>query len=129
MPDLSILVVDDSVTMRRIIVNSLMKLGYEKVIEAKDGKDALGKMYAENIDFIITDWNMPEMNGLEFVNTLKADDSFKDIPILMVTTRSLKEDVVSALKAGVDNYIAKPFTPEVLKEKMSAVLEKRGIKV
>ena len=126
MPDLNILVVDDSVTMRRIIVNSLGKLGYKNIIEAVDGKDALGKMYTEKVNFIITDWNMPEMNGLDFVNAIKEEASFKDIPILMVTTRSLKDDVVVALKAGVDNYVVKPFTPEVLKEKMDAVLQRKG---
>jgi two-component system chemotaxis response regulator CheY len=125
MSDMSILVVDDSVTMRRIVINSLGKLGYSKFIEAVDGKDALGKMYSEKIDFIITDWNMPEMSGLEFVTAVKKDASFKDIPILMVTTRSLKEDVMEALKIGVDNYVAKPFTPEVLGGKMQAILKKK----
>ena len=126
MADLNFLVVDDSVTMRRIIVNSLGKLGYKDVVEATDGKDALGKLYSEKVNFIITDWNMPEMSGLEFVNAVKEDASFKELPILMVTTRSLKEDVVEALKSGVDNYVVKPFTPEILKEKMDAVLAKRG---
>ena len=127
MADLHILVVDDSLTMRRILTNSLKKLGYEDVIDAVDGKDALGKLYSEEINFIITDWNMPEMSGLEFVTAVREDAKFKDIPILMVTTRSLKEDVVVALKAGVDNYVAKPFTPEVLQEKMKAILSKKGL--
>lgn len=127
MADLSILVVDDSLTMRRILTNSLGKLGYKDVLEAVDGKDALGKLYSEDINFIITDWNMPEMSGLEFVTAVREDAKFKDIPILMVTTRSLKEDVVVALKAGVDNYVAKPFTPEVLQEKMNAILSKKGL--
>ena len=124
MSDLSILVVDDSATMRRIIINSLNKLGYSQVIEAADGKDGLGKLYSESVNFIITDWNMPEMNGMEFVTAVKKDDSLNKIPILMVTTRSLKDDVVNALKSGVDNYVVKPFTPDVLKEKMDAVLNK-----
>lgn len=127
MADLHILVVDDSLTMRRILTNSLKKLGYEDVIDAVDGKDALGKLYSEEINFVITDWNMPEMSGLEFVTAVREDDKFKDIPILMVTTRSLKEDVVVALKAGVDNYVAKPFTPELLQEKMNAILSKKGL--
>lgn len=125
MSDMNILVVDDSVTMRRIVINSLGKLGYSKFIEAVDGKDALGKMYSEKIDFIITDWNMPEMSGLKFVTAVKKDASFKDIPILMVTTRSLKEDVMEALMIGVDNYVAKPFTPEVLGDKIQAILKKK----
>lgn len=127
MADLHILVVDDSLTMRRILTNSLKKLGYEDVIDAVDGKDALGKLYSEEINFVITDWNMPEMSGLEFVTAVREDEKFKDIPILMVTTRSLKEDVVVALKAGVDNYVAKPFTPELLQEKMNAILSKKGL--
>ena len=126
MADLRILVVDDSVTMRRIMINSLGKLGYKDVIEAVDGKDAIGKLYSEDINFIITDWNMPEMSGLDFVTAVREDEKFKNVPILMVTTRSLKEDVVVALKAGVDNYVAKPFTPEVLQEKINAILSKKG---
>jgi len=126
MADLNILVADDSVTMRRIIVNSLLKLGYKNIVEASDGKDALGKMFSENINFIIAEWNMPEMSGLEFVNAVRGEDSFKDTPILILTTRGLKEDVVVALKAGVDNFIVKPFTTEVLNEKIQAILKKRG---
>ena len=127
MADLHILVVDDSLTMRRILTNSLKKLGYTDIVDAVDGKDGLGKLYSEDINFIITDWNMPEMSGLEFVTAVREDEKFKDIPILMVTTRSLKEDVVVALKAGVDNYVAKPFTPELLQEKMNAILSKKGL--
>ena len=126
MADLNILVADDSVTMRRIIVNSLVKLGYKNIVEASDGKDALGKMFSENINFIIAEWNMPEMSGLEFVNAVRGEDSFKDTPILILTTRGIKENVVVALKAGVDNFIVKPFTTEVLNEKIQAILKKRG---
>ena len=99
MSELNLLVVDDSTTMRRILLNSLKKLGYDNVVEATDGKDALAKMYSEKINFIITDWNMPEMSGLEFVQSIRGDDAFKNIPILMVTTRSLKDDIISSLKA------------------------------
>ena len=122
MSDLNILVVDDSVTMRRIFLNTLGKLGYANVVEAGDGKEALAKMYSEQVNFIITDWNMPEMNGLEFVQSVRGDDSFKNIPILMVTTRSLKDDIIVALKAGVKNYIVKPFTPDVLDKKIKETL-------
>ena len=124
MSDLTILVVDDSVTMRRILINTLGKLGYSNVFEAKNGKDALAKMYSEKVNFIITDWNMPEMSGLEFVQTVKSDNTFKDIPILMVTTRSLKDDIIVAMKAGVKNYIVKPFTPEVLEKKINEITGK-----
>jgi len=121
-PDLKILAVDDSPTMRRIIVNTLKRAGYTDVVEASDGKDALAKLKVDKINLIITDWNMPEMDGLTLVSTLRAMDEYKDLPVLMVTTRSVKEDIVQALKAGVNNYIVKPFTPDTLKEKIENVL-------
>lgn len=122
MADLKILAVDDSPTMRRIIINTLKRAGFEDVIEASDGKDALAKMKVEKINFIITDWNMPEMDGLSFVTHLRSIAEYKSLPILMVTTRSVKDDIMEALKAGVNNYIVKPFTPETLKDKIEQVL-------
>lgn len=122
MADLKILAIDDSPTMRRIIVNTLKRAGYDDVVEASDGKDALAKMKVEKPNFIITDWNMPEMDGLTFVTNVRASDEFKSIPILMVTTRSVKDDIVEAMKAGVSNYIVKPFTPDTLKAKIDQVL-------
>ena len=122
MSDLKILAVDDSPTMRRIIVNTLKRAGYEDVTEASDGKDALAKMQIEKFNFVITDWNMPNMDGLAFVTTLRGDPETKTVPILMVTTRSVKDDIVSALKAGVNNYVVKPFTPDTIKEKINEVL-------
>ena len=122
MSNLKILAVDDSPTMRRIIINTLKRAGYDDVIEASDGKDALAKMKVDKVNFIITDWNMPEMDGLTFVNTVRATAEYKSLPILMVTTRSVKDDIVEALKAGVNNYIVKPFTPDTLKEKIEQVL-------
>ncbi len=122
MADMKILAVDDSPTMRRIIVNTLKRAGFEDVIEASDGKDALAKMKVDKFDVVITDWNMPEMDGLTFVTALRAMDEYKKLPVLMVTTRSVKDDIVDALKAGVNNYIVKPFTPETLKEKIEQVL-------
>ncbi len=122
MANLKILAVDDSPTMRRIIINTLKRAGYNDVVEATDGKDALAKLKGAGINFIITDWNMPEMDGLTFVNNLRSNDEYKELPILMVTTRSVKEDIVEALKAGVNNYIVKPFTPDTLKEKIEQVL-------
>ncbi|MDH4155989.1 MAG: response regulator [candidate division Zixibacteria bacterium] len=119
---MKILAVDDSPTMRRIIVNTLKRAGYTDVVEASDGKDALAKLKVDKINLIITDWNMPEMDGLTLVSTLRAMDEYKDLPVLMVTTRSVKEDIVQALKAGVNNYIVKPFTPDTLKEKIENVL-------
>jgi len=120
--NLKILAVDDSPTMRRIIINTLKRAGFEDVVEACDGKDALAKMKVDKINFVITDWNMPEMDGLTFVSTLRSNAEYKSLPILMVTTRSVKDDIVEALKAGVNNYIVKPFTPDTLKEKIEQIL-------
>lgn len=113
------LVVDDSSTMRRIISNTLKKIGYSNIIEAEDGKDALSKM-TPAVNVVITDWNMPVMDGLEFVKQLRAGD-YKTVPVLMVTTNAAKDDVIQALKAGVNNYVVKPMTPETLQEKISAI--------
>ena len=93
MAEQTILVVDDSVTMRKIIVNTMKKIGYSQFVEAEDGKAALAKMYSENVDLVITDWNMPEMNGLELVNSIRGDASFTYVPIIMLTTRSAKSGV------------------------------------
>lgn len=120
---LKFLVVDDSVTMRRIVANSLKNLGYENLIEAVDGKDALAKLAADDtINFVITDWNMPVFTGLELTKHLRADEKYAKLPILMVTTRGVKEDIIEALQAKVSNYIIKPFTPQVLKEKIDQIL-------
>lgn len=115
------LVVDDSATMRRIVVNSLNRIGFTQCVEASDGADALAA-FDSSVDFVITDWNMPNMSGLDFVKGLRARDDGKKVPILMVTTRSVREDIVLAAQAGVNNYIVKPFTPQVLKEKIDHVL-------
>ncbi len=122
MADLKILAVDDSPTMRRIIINTLKRAGYSDVLEASDGRDALAKMKVDKVNFVITDWNMPEMDGLAFVTALRSMSEYKSLPILMVTTRSVKDDIMEALKAGVNNYIVKPFTPDTLKEKIKQVL-------
>ena len=122
MGDFKILAVDDSPTMRRIIINTLKRAGYQDVIEAQDGKDALAKLKVEKVNFVITDWNMPEMDGLTFVTTLRSIEEYKNLPVLMVTTRSVKEDIMEAMKAGVNNYIVKPFTPDTLKAKIEQIL-------
>ena len=115
------LVVDDSVTMRRIIVNSLQRIGYTDTVEAGDGQEAL-RMYDGSYQFVITDWNMPNMSGIDFARALRARPDGKQVPILMITTRSVREDILAAVQAGVNNYILKPFTPPVLKEKIDQVL-------
>ncbi|WP_337865710.1 response regulator [Ignavibacterium sp.] len=121
--NLKFLVVDDSVTMRRIVINSLANLNYLDYVEATDGKDALAKLESDpEINFVITDWNMPEISGLELVKAIRADERFSELPVLMVTTRGLKNDIIEALKARVNNYILKPFTPQVLREKIEQIL-------
>lgn len=121
--DLKFLVVDDSLTMRRIVSNSLKNLGYNNFIEAENGRDALEKLEADSsINFIITDWNMPEVSGLELVKSIRGNSKYADLPILMVTTRGVKEDILQALQAKVNNYVVKPFTPQVLNEKIDQVL-------
>lgn len=117
------LVVDDSITMRRIVANSLKNLGYNDFVEATDGKDALDKLAADdNINFVITDWNMPVLSGLELIKAIRSDDKLKELPVLMVTTRGIKDDIMEALAAKVNNYIVKPFTPQILKEKIEQIL-------
>lgn len=121
---LKFLVVDDSLTMRRIVANSLKNLGYENFVEAVDGSDALNKLAADStINFIITDWNMPGLSGLDLLKAIRSNEKLKKLPVLMVTTRGVKEDIVDAMTAGVNNYIIKPFTPQVLKEKINQILE------
>ena len=114
---------DDSSTMRRIIKNTLARLNYKDVLEAEHGVQAW-ELLSQNddIDVLITDWNMPEMNGLELVKKVRAEEKYADMPIIMVTTEGGKAEVIVALKAGVNNYIVKPFTPAVLKEKLEDVL-------
>ena len=120
---MKILVVDDSSTMRRIIKNTLARLGYKDILEGADGVEGWNELDANpDIEMLITDWNMPEMNGLELVKKTRADERFTDLPIIMVTTEGGKSEVITALKAGVNNYIVKPFTPQVLKEKLSVVM-------
>lgn len=120
---MKLLVVDDSSTMRRIIKNTLQRLGYEDILEAEHGVEAWELMdKTPGIEILITDWNMPEMNGLDLVKKVRADARYTSIPIIMVTTEGGKAEVITALKAGVNNYIVKPFTPQVLKEKLEVVL-------
>ncbi len=115
------LVVDDSATMRRIVVNSLQRLGYNNIVEAEDGLEELNK-YDASIGFVVTDWNMPSTTGTELVQALRQRDDGRTVPVLMVTARSVREDIITALEAGVNNYIVKPFTPQVLKEKIDSLI-------
>jgi two-component system, chemotaxis family, chemotaxis protein CheY len=115
------LVVDDSSTMRRIVVNSLQRIGFAECVEAADGQEALA-LFDPSVKFVITDWNMPNMTGTELAQALRAREDGKHVPILMVTARSVREDIITAMEAGVNNYIVKPFTPQILKEKIDALL-------
>jgi two-component system chemotaxis response regulator CheY len=117
-----ILTVEDSATMRRIIRNTLKRLGYEDVVEAENGQMALAKLATDKIDFVITDWSMPEMNGLDFIVEVRKNEHTRELPILMVTTVAERDEIMTALKAGVNNYIVKPFDADTLKAKMAAIL-------
>lgn len=117
-----VLVIDDSSTMRRIIMNTLKKIGCDDVVEANNGAEGLKHVGAGGIDFVVTDWNMPVMNGLEFVKKLRGLTASAGVPVLMVTTNAESTDIAGAKQAGVNDYVVKPFTADTLKEKMAALL-------
>lgn len=125
--DLSFLVVDDFSTMRRIVRNLLKELGFSKIEEAEDGVDALEKIRAGHIDFVVADWNMPNMDGLELLKTIRGDEALKHIPVLMVTAEAKKENIIAAAQAGASGYVVKPFTAAILEEKLNKVFEKLGL--
>ena len=120
--DLKFLVVDDFSTMRRIIKNLLHDLGYSNVTEADDGKTALPMLQAGEFDFLITDWNMPGMPGLDLLKAVRADAKLARMPVLMLTAEAKREQIVEAAQAGVNGYVIKPFTAETLKEKLDKIL-------
>jgi two-component system chemotaxis response regulator CheY len=122
--DLKFLIVDDFSTMRRIIRDLLKEAGYETTEEAEDGAVALNMLRAQKFDFIISDINMPNMNGFELLKAVKADDALKHIPMLIVTAEARKEDIVLAAQCGAAGYIVKPFTKATLEEKVSKILQK-----
>jgi two-component system chemotaxis response regulator CheY len=120
-PDMKVLVVDDMSTMRRIVRNILKQLGVGNVVEAENGSDALSKLKADKFDFVVSDWNMPVMAGLELLRKIRADEQLKHIPVLMVTAEAQKENLVEAIQAGVSNYVVKPFTAEIIKQKLDKI--------
>ncbi len=126
--ELRILVVDDFATMRRILLNLLKELGHIKVHEAEDGEKALRVLRSADvkIDFVITDWNMPVMDGLQLLQEIRGDERLAHLPVLMVTAEAKKENIVAAAQAGADGYIVKPFTAATLKEKLEKILSKKG---
>lgn len=123
MPDLSmkILIVDDMSTMRRIVRTTLKQLGYQNMEEAENGNDALGKLRGGDFGFVVSDWNMPGMSGIDLLKAIRQDPELKGIPVLMVTAEAKNENVVEAIQAGVSNYIVKPFTAETLREKIEKI--------
>lgn len=121
---MKILIVDDFSTMRRIIRNLLRGLGFSDLHEAEDGKDAVQKLSKDKFDLVITDWNMPEMDGLELLTHIRTKDSLCGIPVIMVTAEAKKEQIIAAAKAGVNGYIVKPFSGEQLQEKINKVLQR-----
>lgn len=124
--DLTFLVVDDFSTMRRIIVNLLKELGFTKVVEAEDGVQGLAKFRSTSIGFVVSDWNMPNMSGLEMLQAIRKSER-PGVPVLMVTAEAKKENIIEAAKSGADGYIVKPFTAATLGEKLGKILDKHGI--
>jgi two-component system chemotaxis response regulator CheY len=124
--DMKFLVVDDFSTMRRIIKNLLIDLGYANVTEADDGQTALPMLQQGNFDFLITDWNMPGMPGLDLLKAVRADARLSKMPVLMLTAEAKREQIIEAAQAGVTGYVIKPFTAVTLKEKIDKILEARA---
>ncbi len=122
---IKVLVVDDFPTMRRIVKNLLKQIGFEHIDEAEDGLQALSKLKGGNYGLVVSDWNMPNMEGIELLRKVRVEAGISEIPFLMVTAEAEKEKVIEAIKAGVDNYIVKPFTAEILKEKLEKIADKR----
>lgn len=125
-PKTKFLVVDDFSTMRRIVRNLLKELGYTNVDEAEDGAIALQKLQGGGFEFVVTDWNMPNMTGLELLQAIRANGQLKDLPVLMITAEAKKENIIAAAQAGASGYIVKPFTAATLSEKLGKIFEKIG---
>jgi len=121
--NLKFLVVDDFATMRRIIRNLLKELGFNNVDEAEDGVNALQKLRNEQFDFVVSDWNMPNMTGIDLLRSIRADDSLKRLPVLMVTAEAKKENIIAAAQAGASGYVVKPFTAATLDEKLKKIFQ------
>lgn len=121
---MKILIVDDFSTMRRIVKNQLVELGFSNIVEADDGKTALPILEQGGIDFLVTDWNMPGMPGIDLLKSVRANSSLAALPVLMVTAESQREQIIEAAQAGVNGYVVKPFTADTLKEKIDKVFER-----
>ena len=119
---MKILIAEDFATMRRIIKNVLRQAGYKQIIEADDGATALRKLKSDDIGLVIADWNMPNMTGLDLLKAMRNDDTLKDIPFLMVTAEAKKDNIIEAIQSGANNYLVKPFKPDMLREKIDQIL-------
>ncbi|WP_346797083.1 chemotaxis response regulator CheY [Halomonas sp. Bachu 37] len=124
--NMSFLVVDDFPTMRRIVRSLLKELGFTNVEEAEDGQDALNKLRGGSFEFVVSDWNMPNLDGLEMLKEIRQDDALKHLPVLMVTAEAKKENIIAAAQAGANGYVVKPFTAATLEEKLNKIFEKMG---
>lgn len=122
--DITILVADDFSTMRRIISNILKEIGFIKIKEAENGRQAFEMVKTNEIDFVISDWNMPDMTGLDFLKQVRSSQQYSKLPVLLVTAEAKKENIIEAAQNGASGYIVKPFTPQILKEKIDKILEK-----
>jgi two-component system, chemotaxis family, chemotaxis protein CheY len=124
--NMGILVVDDFPTMRRILRSLLKELGFNNIEEARDGENALAKLRGGDFEFVLSDWNMPNMDGLELLKQIRADEALKPLPVLMVTAEARKENIIAAARAGANGYVVKPFTVVTLEEKINKIFEKLG---
>jgi two-component system chemotaxis response regulator CheY len=122
-PSLRFLVVDDFSTMRRIVRNLLKELGYSNAEEAEDGAVALNRLKTEKFDFVVSDWNMPNMTGIELLKSIRAEPALKTLPVLMITAEARKENIIEAAQAGANGYIVKPFTAATLDEKLTKIFK------
>ena len=122
-PNMKILVVDDMATMRRIVKNILKQLGFTNIEEAENGQEGLQKLQGGTFGFVVSDWNMPVMTGIDMLRAIRADDKLKAIPVLMVTAEAQQANLVEAVQAGVSNYIVKPFTAETMQEKLGKIFK------
>jgi two-component system chemotaxis response regulator CheY len=125
-PNTKFLVVDDFSTMRRIVRNLLKELGYTNVDEAEDGVDGFNKLKGGDFDFVVSDWNMPNMDGLTMLQNIRKDGDLASLPVLMVTAEAKKENIIAAAQAGANGYVVKPFTAATLDEKLTKIFEKLG---
>ena len=122
-PNMKILVVDDMVTMRRIVKNILKQLGFANIEEAENGQEGLQKLKGDTFGFVVSDWNMPVMTGIDMLRAIRADEKLKTLPVLMVTAEAQQSNLIEAVQAGVSNYIVKPFTAETMQEKIGKIFK------